>query len=114
MDTALQNRIERIADLVDELKHLPDPALREKTLQLVQTLMDFHGAALDRLMELVAGSGETGWRVIDMFERDELVSNMLLLHGMHPVEIDTRVRRALEKVRPTLQAHGGNVELMEI
>ena len=37
---------------------------------------------------------------------DELVQNLLLLHGVHPVDMQTRVLGALEKTRPYLRSHG--------
>jgi Fe-S cluster biogenesis protein NfuA len=36
---------------------------------------------------------------------------MLLLHNLHPDDIETRVLRGLEKARPYLKSHGGNVDL---
>jgi Fe-S cluster biogenesis protein NfuA len=76
--------------------------------------MDFHGEALDRLMEIVAAQGEQGYAIFDRFGGDDLVSNLLLLYGLHPLPLETRVLQALEKVRPHLDSHGGNVELIEI
>jgi len=55
-----------------------------------------------------------GWQIIEDFGRDELVANVLLLHGLHPVDLETRVREALQKVLPYLHSHGGNVELIEV
>ena len=37
-----------------------------------------------------------------------------MVHGMHPVPVEQRVRDALEEVRPYLESHGGNVELIGI
>jgi Fe-S cluster biogenesis protein NfuA/nitrite reductase/ring-hydroxylating ferredoxin subunit len=45
---------------------------------------------------------------------DELVAHLLLLHGLHPVPVEQRVRAALEGVRPYLESHGGNVELLGV
>ena len=45
---------------------------------------------------------------------DELVAHLLLLHGLHPVPLEQRVRGALDEVRPYLESHGGNVELLGI
>ena len=39
---------------------------------------------------------------------------VLLLYGLHPHPIETRVRQALDKVRPYLDSHGGNVELLSV
>ena len=36
---------------------------------------------------------------------------MLLLHSLHPDDLETRVLRGIEKVRPYLKSHGGDVEL---
>ena len=43
---------------------------------------------------------------------DELVSHLLLLHGLHPVSLGDRVLDALDEVRPYLESHGGDVELV--
>ena len=50
----------------------------------------------------------------EALDEDELVSHLLLLHGIHPVPIEARVRTALDEVRPYLDSHGGNVELVAV
>jgi Fe-S cluster biogenesis protein NfuA/nitrite reductase/ring-hydroxylating ferredoxin subunit len=62
----------------------------------------------------VVAQGAEGERAFKAFAEDELVSHLLLLHGLHPLDVETRVVRALEEVRPYLQSHGGNVELLGI
>jgi Fe-S cluster biogenesis protein NfuA len=106
--------VDRIEELVGTIESLPDPAARASALALVQALMDFHAEALDRLMELVASHGEAGYAIFDKFSGDKLVSNLLLVYGLHPLTLDERVAQALEKVRPHLHSHGGNVELLAI
>ena len=105
--------IEEIEGLVQKIENLPDPDARASAVALVQALMDFHGEALDRLMEIVA-EGQNGYSIFDKFSGDELVSNLLLLYGLHPLPIEQRVSDALLKVRPHLESHGGNVEVLEI
>jgi Fe-S cluster biogenesis protein NfuA len=68
----------------------------------LQAVVELYGEALARLM---AGA--------DPLE-DELVSHLLLLHDLHPVDVETRVARALEEVRPYLGSHGGGVELLGV
>jgi Fe-S cluster biogenesis protein NfuA len=106
--------IQQIEELVRTVESLPDPAARASTVALIQALMDFHGEALDRLMELVASQGEPGYSIFDKFSKDEVVSSLLLLYGVHPLPLETRVAQALDKVRPQLDAHGGNVELLDV
>ena len=46
---------------------------------------------------------------------DELVSHLLLLHGLHPLPLEQRVRGALDDVRPYLEQHGGgDAELLGV
>ena len=106
--------IERIEELVGKIESLPDPEARASAVALVQALMDFHGEALERLMEMVAEQGAVGYSIFDKFSGDHLVSNLLLLYGLHPLTIEDRVNQALEKVKPQLDAHGGAVELIEV
>jgi Fe-S cluster biogenesis protein NfuA len=106
--------IERIEGLVKTIEDLPDATARATAIALMQSLMDFHGDALDRLMEIVASRGASGYEIFDEFSTDEKVSSLLLLYGLHPDPMEKRVMRALETVRPDLQSHGGNVELIGI
>jgi hypothetical protein len=66
---------------------------------LVQSLMELYGAGLDRITEIVARKGEAGREILDELGRDELVGNLLAANGLHPLDLETRVRRALEKLR---------------
>ena len=43
---------------------------------------------------------------------DGVVASLLLIHGLYPVALETRVREALEAVRPYMESHGGDVELL--
>ncbi len=88
-----------------------DPAARAAAQELVRTLMELHGAALERMLGMIHEAGGPADGLIDQFGDDELVGSLLLLYGLHPVDLETRVRQALEKTRPYLRSHGGNVEL---
>ncbi len=114
MDNEFQQRVQRVEELMREIETVADPDTRAKTVELVQSLMEFHGAGLERLMEIVAEAGEPGYAIFDDFTRDQLVSSLLLLYGLHPLELEPRVRQALDKVRPSLAAHGSDVELLGI
>jgi Fe-S cluster biogenesis protein NfuA/nitrite reductase/ring-hydroxylating ferredoxin subunit len=109
-----QQRMQQVEGLIRKIENLPDPTARASAVELVQALMDFHGAGLDRLMEIVAEAGEPGYAIFDKFAGDNLVGSLLLLYGLHPVSLEMRVMGALDKVRPYLDSHGGNVELIGI
>ncbi len=65
-------------------------------------------------MAILGHSGAAGEDMIDRLGRDPLTSGLLLLHGLHPLDFETRINKAIEKVRPLLKLHGGDVELLGI
>jgi Fe-S cluster biogenesis protein NfuA len=69
---------------------------------------------LDRLMEIVARSGAPGYALMDDFAGDSMVAGLLLLYGLHPYNLETRVMKALDETRPYLRSHGGDVELLGV
>ena len=112
-DQGLQERVARIETLLEEIETLADPNARSKAAEMVGVLLDLYGEGMARMMEVVA-QGEESERTFEAFAEDELVSHLLLLHGLHPLDVETRVVRALEEVRPYMQSHGGNVELLGV
>jgi Fe-S cluster biogenesis protein NfuA len=105
--------IQRIGGLVQEIESIADPAIRASTKDLVQSLMDLHGAALEKALEIVADAAD-GMSIIDRLGRDSLVSSVLILYGLHPEDIETRVVRAVDRVRPQLRKQGCEVELLGV
>jgi Fe-S cluster biogenesis protein NfuA/nitrite reductase/ring-hydroxylating ferredoxin subunit len=71
-------------------------------------MFDLYGAGLERIVSAADDS------TLDAFLGDELVSHLLLLHGLHPLPVEQRVTAALDEVRPYLRSHGGEVELVEV
>ena len=112
-DQGLQERVARIETLLEEIETLADPNARSKAAELVGVLLDLYGEGLARMMEVVA-EGEERERTFEALAGDELVSHLLLLHGLHPLDVEARVIGALEEVRPYLQSHGGNVEFLGV
>jgi Fe-S cluster biogenesis protein NfuA/nitrite reductase/ring-hydroxylating ferredoxin subunit len=112
-DRGLQERVVRVETLLGEIEALKDPTARAKAAEMVQVLLELYGEGLARMMEVVA-DGEESKRTFGAFAEDELISHLLLLHGLHPLDVEARVVSALEEVRPYLQSHGGNVELLGV
>ena len=106
------DRVARIEALLEALESMPDPAARGTATQVVQAVLDLYGEGLARLVDHVAehDDGQIAAAVAD----DELVSHLLLLHGLHPVPLLERVQDALDGVRPYLDQHGGDVELLGV
>jgi len=111
-DHGLQERVARMETLLEQIETLKDPYARSKAAEVVGVLLDLYGDGLARMMDLVYETGND--KAFESFARDELVSHLLLLHGLHPLDVETRVVQALEEVRPYLQSHGGNVEFLGV
>ena len=108
--TEFQERMRHLNALLDEAERESDPASRSRVQEIVRTLMDLHGAALSRLLELIDAAGESGAKVIDAAAHDGLVSPLLLLYGMHPLSAEDRVRGAMERI----SRQGIKLELLSI
>lgn len=109
-----QKRLGRVEELIAALESAPDSAMREQARELIQALLDLHGTGLERILSVVYDSGAGGSAAIDELSRDQLVSGLLLLHGLHPLDLETRVRHAIEEVKPRLGLHGGSVDLLGV
>ena len=52
--------------------------------------------------------------IMDRLGSDDLVGSLLVLHNLHPLDVKTRILRALDRVRPYLGSHGGDVKLVRV
>jgi Fe-S cluster biogenesis protein NfuA/nitrite reductase/ring-hydroxylating ferredoxin subunit len=111
-DQELRERAGRIETLLEEIESFEDPEARAKTAEMVQTLLELYGEGLGRIVESVGRLGSEDLK--DELLGDELVTHLLLLHGLHPVDLEARVLGALDEVRPYLESHGGNVQFLGI
>ncbi len=109
-----QVKVQRIGELVAELENIADPESRASAKALVQLLLDLHAVGLERTLEIVAKNDESGQRIIDDLGRDSLVSSLLVLYGLHPLDFGERVTQAVEKVQPKVRKGGGELELLGI
>jgi Fe-S cluster biogenesis protein NfuA/nitrite reductase/ring-hydroxylating ferredoxin subunit len=111
-DQQVMERVGRIETLLEEIETFKEPGARAKTAEIVQTLLELHGEGLARIVECVGTLGSQDLK--DALLEDELITHLLFLHGLHPVDVQTRVMGALDEVRPYLESHGGNVQLLGI
>lgn len=110
-----QQRARSIETLVGKLENASDPALKNAAKDLVQAIMELHGAGLARMLELLRDVGDSSANgLIDRFGRDQLVRSLLLLHGLHPQDLHTRITQALQDLSATLSSHEGKAKLISI
>lgn len=109
-----QHRAERIETLIQDVAAFPDPHARDVTQELVQALLDMYGDGLARILDLTMQKEAPGSNLVMAFGNDDLVASLFLLHDLHPIDLETRVAKALVEVRPYLKSHGGGVELLKV
>jgi Fe-S cluster biogenesis protein NfuA/nitrite reductase/ring-hydroxylating ferredoxin subunit len=102
---------DRIQTLLDATS-AGGPVARERAEQLVGEVVDLYGAGLSRIMAAVGDQADPG--LLNRLVADDLVASLLLVHGLHPHDVRRRVSDALDRVRPYLGSHGGDVHLLDI
>jgi Fe-S cluster biogenesis protein NfuA/nitrite reductase/ring-hydroxylating ferredoxin subunit len=105
---------ERIQRLLEKIESLPYPAAKELINECMEAVLAFYGAGLQRILQLVSQDGAEGRKVFRDLVHDDVIKGLLLIHDLHPLDLEARLREALDKVRPYLQSHGGNVELISL
>ncbi len=102
---------EQVDDLLAALRAgRGDPA--DTADQLVRLLVGLYGDGLSRITAILAGHGQAGAAIMTAMTEDPLVESLLLLHDLHPLDLDARVQRALDQVRPYLGSHAGGVRYL--
>jgi Fe-S cluster biogenesis protein NfuA len=104
----------KLQRLVEQAEQLRDPVARALMHECLHSLVSFYGDGLAQAMKVVQGCGPAGEHVYSQLVQDPVVRGLLLIHGLHPVDLPTRLKRAMEQVRPYMQSHGGNVELLSL
>ena len=99
---------DRIQTLLDSCA-ASGAAAYERAQQLVREVVGLYGAGLERIMLLAQDPA-----LAERLATDDLVASLLLVHGLHPHDVYRRVSDALDRVRPYLGSHGGDVDLLEI
>jgi Fe-S cluster biogenesis protein NfuA/nitrite reductase/ring-hydroxylating ferredoxin subunit len=101
---------ERVESLLAQLARQGGKAAAATAEDLVKVLVDFYGSGLARIVEVLGAESDP----VRALAEDPLVSSQLILHGLHPVDVDTRIERALDTVRPYLGSHAGGVAYLGI
>ena len=108
-----QQALHRLEELIRALDAHPDPSAKETARELLALVLDLHGIGLAKLMGIVTAA-EGGPAILARLVEDKQVQALLLLHGLHPDDFETRVRRAVDRLRPHLGVHGLRLDVVEI
>ncbi|MCA1632500.1 MAG: Rieske (2Fe-2S) protein [Acidobacteria bacterium] len=103
----------QLGSLVAELEQHPDAEVREKALDLVQIIVKLHGEALRRIL----ATFESLPLKSDIYARmlgDDVIRAILTVHDLLPEELEARVAKAIEELRPFLISQGCDVKFLGV
>ena len=92
---------ERIARLLDELRAQANPYAWQQVDELLRTVLDLYGRGLARVIEIASGDAPAE-ELRAKLVADPLLTSLLVLHGIHPLDTRTRIERVLDNVRESL------------
>ena len=110
-DEEVRARLDRLEDLLALVEKTPGPS-GELALSAVTELAQVYGEALARVVDHAASAGAT--ELLSAYTGDELIGHLLVLHGVHPEPVESRVARAVDEVQPAVVEHGGRLALRGI
>ena len=84
----------RVEALLAELRARSGPEAADVAEELVTCLVRFYGAALETIMRTIGDDARTKALLV----ADPLVESLLLVHDLHPLDPDARIRRALGRI----------------
>ena len=112
---AIEN-LDVLADRVDqafnEVQKLDAPG-RAKALALKQAIEDFHKLGITKIVKRLKADARGKELLFELVD-DPAVYALFAMHGIVRADLTTRALRVLDMVRPYMQSHGGDVELVEV
>ena len=113
-NSEFQDQVRQLGKLITQFDQMPEGPQKTACKELVHLLTDVHAAGLERIMEIVFESSGTGATIIDELGRDTITSSLLLLYSLHPDDLETRVNKAMERMRPRLRKVSCSAALVRI
>lgn len=98
---------------VKRLEAIADPMARATATELVASVLQLHGAALQRILEIVDETAD-GNALLNKLDADPLVRSILLLHDLHPDSTEERVTVALRELEGRLKKRDASVEFVSL
>jgi hypothetical protein len=111
--SALGLCLQRIDTAMAALDRMGDAKAGAVAREFVEAVLDLHGLALAKAITVVQGGGD-GDALAERLAADDYVAAALLLHGLHPEEPETRLRKKIASMHPHWGVRGFRVELENV
>ncbi|MGH9843571.1 MAG: Rieske 2Fe-2S domain-containing protein [Blastocatellia bacterium] len=107
------NPFEQLSALLESIEQHPDAEFRDRVRELVYSVIELHHGALRRILAITAAQAD-GEETLKQLSEDDLVRAVLMVHGLMPQDLESRVLTALEHAREHLKPYDADVELVGI
>ncbi|ADC90033.1 nitrogen-fixing NifU domain protein [Thermocrinis albus DSM 14484] len=110
--TEFEDTAKKIDELLEKVKNFPDEE-REVVGLLVENLQKLTALGLRKLIRVLK-EDSVGKELLLKAVREPEVYALFLKHGLVREDTHTKVARAIAMVKPYIQSHGGDVELVDV
>ncbi|WP_397448600.1 hypothetical protein [Pseudomonas sp. NA-150] len=111
----LDEQVARLQTLLSALDQLADPAARNAAQELLRVVIRLHSLGLADLLDIVRDTGsQPADTLLPRFTANPRVRGLLLLHDLHPEDLETRARKAVERLHPHLGVKNVRADLIGV
>lgn len=112
----VDENLEKLAEKVDialrEVRKL-DAQAQKQALALKTAIEEFHKVGITQIVKKLKGDPRGKELLFELVD-DPTVYALFAMHGIVRADVTTRANRVINMVRPYMQSHGGDVELVRI
>jgi nitrite reductase/ring-hydroxylating ferredoxin subunit/Fe-S cluster biogenesis protein NfuA len=108
--------LERLVNDIGKLEAIVagwDESFQLTTTALKSAIDELHKEAFKRLIRALKDDVSAGAKLREALQ-DQVIYGVLHYHGLVKEPLEPRLKKALDAVRPMLQGHGGDVELVAV
>lgn len=105
----LQALLEELDGRIGQLEHLPHPEVQQQVFTVLQLIDRLHRGSVNRLSAFL--KEKNLW---DDALDDEAINLLFTLYDQIPLDEATQVDDALQSVRPYIESHGGELEVVKV
>jgi len=98
-DVRLLEQDRLLARLLADAEAACGPAAWPRVEAVVTGLVELYGTGLERILVLARAAALDRAALDEDIAADDVVASLLLLHDLHPLALEQRIERALERVR---------------
>jgi hypothetical protein len=113
-DQRLQSESLEIEHLLGEIEQLVPAPAWQRVERVIARVVRLYGAGLARVLDHAREAGAVAASFDERIAADDLLASLLVLHGIHPLPVEERVRRALQSARFELGIADHELELVGV